>query len=63
MVIREVIIPTADEAGAGEDFAFPAKVDYKNPIHAIFNITAGARFKFETKDGAVSVHPNATGRF
>ncbi len=63
MVTREVLIPTVNEAGQGNDFEFPAKPAYKNPIHAIFKNGGYCRFKFETKDGAVSVHPNSTHKF
>jgi hypothetical protein len=62
MVIRKVLIQTINEAGKGDDFAFPAKPDYNNPIHAIFHKSYGF-FKFETKDGAVSVHPNSKHQF
>jgi hypothetical protein len=65
LVIREVLIKTVKNAGEGDDLAFPAKPDYNNPIHAIFkskeNYVYG--FKFETKDGAVSVHPNSAHQF
>ncbi len=61
---REVLIPTKNKASEGDDFLFPAKPDYNNPIHAILKYNPGsARFKFETKDGAVSVHPNSTHQF
>ncbi len=63
MVTREVLIPTVRSAGKGDKFVFPVELDYKNTIHAILffytNISA-CIFKFETKDGAVSVHPNST---
>ncbi len=63
LAIREVLIQTVDEAGKGDDFAFPVKPDYNNPIHAIFNNSDSGCFKFETKDGAVSVHPNSPHQF
>ncbi len=37
MKTREVVVSTVNEAGEGDDFAFPAKPDYNNPIHAILN--------------------------
>ncbi len=61
--IREVLIPTVNEAGSGDDFAFPCELDYSNPIHAIRNKPGSICFKFETKDGAVSMHPNSTRQF
>ena len=36
----------------------PAKPEFNNPIHAIYTKEGNARFKFETKDGLVSDHPN-----
>jgi hypothetical protein len=61
-VTREVLIPTKNKAGEGDDFAFPAKPDYNSPINAILNYP-GCLFKFETKDGAVSVHLNSAYQF
>jgi hypothetical protein len=64
LVIREVLIPTEDEAGKGDDFVFPSNPDYNNSIHAIFDKSAlSGCFKFEAKDGAISVHPHSTHRF
>ncbi len=66
MVIREVLIPTVTCAGEGDDFAFPENPDYNNPIHAIYESKIygfSVGFKFETKDGAPSVHPNSTRKF
>ncbi len=62
MAMREVLIPTANQAGKGDDFAFPAKPDYNSPINAILKYSIN-NFKFETKDGAVSVHPNSAYQF
>ncbi len=59
---REVLIPTKNKAGEGDDFLFPAKPDYNSPINAILNYSS-CFFKFETKDGAVSVHPNSKHQF
>ncbi len=63
MVTREVLIRTVRNTGVGDDFAFPVNPDYNNPIHAIFNTSGYSRFKFETKDRAVSLHPNSTHQF
>jgi hypothetical protein len=63
MKIREVLIKTVKKAGKGDDFAFPSNPDYNNPIHAIFSKSGWGRFKFETKDRAVSVHQNSNHRF
>ena len=63
MKIREVLVPTDEfDEGAGDDFAFPARPDYDNPIHAIFDI-GNDRFIFETKDGAVSLYKNSKSKF
>ncbi len=61
--IREVLIKTVENAGEGDDLAFPANLDYNNPIHAILNNSDSGCFKFETKEGAVSVHPNSKHQF
>ena len=47
---REVLIPTRGRAGEGGEFAHPAKLDYANPIRAIFGANS-SRFNFETQDG------------
>ncbi len=62
MKTREVLIPTVKNPGKGDDFSFPKNPDYNNPIHAILNYSGYSRFKFETKDGVVSVHLNSTGQ-
>ncbi len=38
----------------------PAKPEFNNPINAIYTKEDWANFKFETKDGLVSDHPNNT---
>ncbi len=40
----------------------PAKPDFDNPIHAIYTEEGDAYFKFETKDGSVSDHPDSVYR-
>ncbi len=46
MVTREVLIPTVNEVGKGDDLTFPAKLDYNNPIHAILYYKKYSYFKF-----------------
>ena len=41
----------------------PSKLDYNNPIHAIFDKKGRCVLKFETKDGSVSNHPNSSYQF
>ncbi len=41
----------------------PSKPDYNNPVHAIFDNKTYCVFKFETKDGSVSEHPNSEHQF
>jgi hypothetical protein len=48
------------KAGTGNDMRHSAKPDFNNPIHAIYTKEGNARFKFETKDGTVSDHPNSS---
>jgi hypothetical protein len=38
----------------------PSKPDFNNPIHAIYTKEGTPCFKFETKDGSVSDHPNSS---
>ncbi len=38
----------------------PSKPDFNNPIYAIYTKEDNAHFKFETKDGSVSDHPNSS---
>ena len=54
--IREILADTID--GYGDNFTFPAKPSYENPIVAIHHINRNhSCMKFETKDGVVSAHP------
>ena len=54
---REVLIET-DEPGYGDDYLHPAKIDYANPIAAIYNSTGDKRrLKFATQDGAIGAQP------
>jgi hypothetical protein len=41
----------------------PLKPNYNNPLHAIFDNNGRVAFKFETKDGSVSNHPNSEYQF
>ncbi len=60
MKVREVLIKTVNYTVQGDEFIFPAKLDYSNPINTILNNFGGSFFKFETKDGKISLHPNST---
>jgi len=53
--LREVLIPSPKNPSKDRPFSHPAKVDYQNPICAIF-WAAHIRFNFETKDGAVGAY-------
>ena len=54
---REVLIKTSND-GTGNDYLHPAKIDYENPIAAIYNSTnSKARLKFATQDGAIGAQP------
>ena len=52
---REVLIPTPNKVGDGDDFAHPAKFDYANPITAIF-MKPNSLFNFETQDRSFGVN-------
>lgn len=54
---REVLIPTPGRAGTGGAFTHPAKLDYGNPIRAIF-MAPNVRFNFETQDGVYGANIN-----
>jgi len=58
-VTREVLIPTKDRAGDGDNYTHPVKIDYNNPIQAIL-VAPNEYFKFETQDGKVGDHPGST---
>ncbi len=51
-------MPTIDKAGDGEDLVLPKKLDFENPIQAIHHIPYMNHFKFETKDGFMTEHPD-----
>lgn len=61
--LREVIVPTSDHAPTGVNYAHPVKLEYNNPITAIFVDADKNRVKFETKDGVISVHPGDTNQY
>ena len=54
---REVLIKTSN-SGSGNDYLHPAKIDYENPIAAIYNSTGDKRYlKFATQDGEIGAQP------
>lgn len=55
LVTREVKILTSQ--GKGGDFIHPYRVDYYNPISAIWADRVGDCYKFETQDGSVGQIP------
>jgi hypothetical protein len=58
-----VLIPTKFRAGEGNEMVHPSKPEFNNPINAIFDNKEFTVFKFETKDGSVSEHPNSDRQF
>ncbi len=54
---REVLIKTT-EPGTGNDHEHPAKIDFENPISAIYHSSGHkSRLKFATEDGVIGAHP------
>jgi hypothetical protein len=54
---REVIIKTSSP-GTGNDYTHPAKIDFENPITAIYHVGyQNAYLKFATEDGVIGAQP------
>ena len=54
---REVLIKTT-EPGYGNNYEHPAKIDFENPISAIYHLNnSNPYLKFATEDGVIGAHP------
>ncbi len=54
---REVLIKTS-HPGTGNDVVHPTKIDFENPISAIYHLSnSNASLKFATEDGVIGAQP------
>ncbi len=63
MATRDVVVFSKYKFGKGHEITHPFKCDYSNPIHAVYYLSGCCDFRFETKDGCVSEHPNSKRKF